>query len=136
MVRLESDLIDLFMAVGRRTLDEAEVKWSQGEGAPAAASCCIVLAAEGYPNKPVNGAVITGIDKAEAMEGVRVFYAAVKKNPKGEIVTAGGRVLNVVGVGETLAQARARAYEAANLIRFKGKQMRTDIGAAAEAVHH
>ncbi|HMN40657.1 MAG TPA: phosphoribosylamine--glycine ligase [Phycisphaerales bacterium] len=136
MVRLESDLIDLLMAVGQRTLDEAEVRWSQGEGAQAAASCCVVLAAENYPAKPVAGAVITGIEKAEAMEGVRVFYAGVKKNEKGEIVTAGGRVLNVVGVGETLAQARARAYEAASVIRFKGKQMRTDIGAASEAVHH
>jgi phosphoribosylamine--glycine ligase len=128
MVRLESDLLDLLLACGSRKLEDADIRWSHES---AAASCCIVMAAQGYPGKPVSGAVITGIDQAEKVEGVKVFLAGVKKNEEGKLATAGGRVLNITAVGESPAQARARAYEAAAKIHFKGAQMRTDIGAAA-----
>jgi phosphoribosylamine--glycine ligase len=131
MVRLESDLVELLMACGSRRLEDAEVRWSH-EGA--AASCCVVVAAQGYPGKPASGAVITGIADAEKVEGVKVFLAAVKKE-EGKLVTAGGRVLSVTAVGENAAQARARAYEGVGKIHFKGMQVRGDIGAEATVAH-
>jgi phosphoribosylamine--glycine ligase len=70
--------------------------------------------------------VISGLDAAAAMEGVEVIHAGTALRD-GEIVTAGGRVLNVTGIGATAAEARQRAYDAAELIDFDGRQLRTDI---------
>ena len=70
-------------------------------------------------------------DEAEALDGVSVFHAGTSHNADGELVTAGGRVLNVVALGKTFEQARERAYAACDLISFEGKQFRTDIGAKA-----
>ncbi len=128
MVRLDADLIDLMLAVGARTLDECQIAWKPG------ASCCVVLAAGGYPGKVKSNDPITGLDEAAKVPGVQVFHAGTRRNEQGQIVTAGGRVLNVVGVGATLAEARQRAYAAAALIHFEGKQMRTDIGVEHAAV--
>jgi phosphoribosylamine---glycine ligase len=74
--------------------------------------------------------VISGLEEAAAVEGVEVTHAGTARS-NGEVVTAGGRVLNVTGLGPTAAEARRRAYDAANLIGFSGKQMRTDIAARA-----
>lgn len=124
MARFDSDLIDVLMAVGTRTLDDVDIHWS------AKSACVVVLAAGGYPAKPKANAVIEGLEAAAKVPGVTIFHAGTRKNEEGKIVTAGGRVLNVLGVGDTLAEARARAYEAAAKIKFEGKQMRSDIGAA------
>ena len=70
-------------------------------------------------------------DEAEALDGVSVFHAGTSHNADGELVTAGGRVLNVVALGKTFEEARERAYAACDLISFEGKQFRTDIGAKA-----
>ena len=121
MVRLQSDIVELMQAACTRSLDRIEVEWD------ARPAVCVVLASEGYPTEPHTGQVITGLDAAEAMEGVRVFHAGTAKNSKGELVTAGGRVLSVVGQGATIAEARSRAYAACEAIRFAGKQFRTDI---------
>ena len=125
MARFDSDLIDVLMAVGSRTLDDVEIRWSKKS------ACVVVLAAGGYPGKPKANVAIEGLDAAAQVPGVTIFHAGTRKGEDGKIVTAGGRVLNIVGVGETLAEARARAYEAAAKIRFEGKQMRSDIGASS-----
>lgn len=98
--------------------------------------CCVVLASGGYPGKTRTGIPIEGIEDAEGVEGVTLFQAGTRRAPGGGIVTAGGRVLNVVGCGDSLEEARERAYRAADLIRFDGKTMRRDIGAAAPAKTH
>jgi phosphoribosylamine---glycine ligase len=90
----------------------------------------VVLASAGYPESSSNGDVIRGLDEAAAVEGVEVTHAGTARRD-GEIVTAGGRVLNVTGLGGTAADARRRAYDAAELISFDGKQTRTDIASRA-----
>jgi phosphoribosylamine--glycine ligase len=123
MVRLRADLVEVLLAAGHKRLHEVEIAWSPP------ASCCVVLASRGYPEKSETGKVISGLEEAAAVEGVTIFHAGTRRSERGEVVTFGGRVLNVVGVGETVAEARQRAYRACELIRFEGKTYRTDIGA-------
>jgi len=122
--RLRSDLLELFTAarepgglagVGPRFADDWAVT--------------VVLASAGYPESSSKGDPITGLDRIPA--GVEVTHAGTARNDAGEIVTAGGRVLNLTGLGPGAAEARERAYEAAQVIDFAGKQMRTDIAARA-----
>jgi phosphoribosylamine---glycine ligase len=123
MPRLESDLLELIIAVCEQRLHEVDVRWKPG------ASCCVVLAADGYPDKPRSGDVITGIEAASALPDVAVYHAGTRRNADGEIVTAGGRILTVSATGQDLEDARRKAYEACDRIEFKGKQFRRDIGA-------
>jgi phosphoribosylamine---glycine ligase len=90
----------------------------------------VVLASAGYPESSSQGDVITGLEKASALEGVEITHAGTARQD-GDVVTAGGRVLNLTGLGPTAAEARRRAYDAAELISFDGRQMRTDIAARA-----
>ena len=92
----------------------------------------VVLASEGYPASPRTGDVIHGIDDAKTIEGVTVFCAGVDSNIQGELVTSGGRVLNVCGRAPTLGAAREIAYKAVEAISWPGMQHRTDIGASIE----
>lgn len=126
VTRLESDAIDLLQAPAAGTLDAVDVRWSPDP------SVCVVLAAEGYPEKPVKGAEITGVDEAETLPGVSVFHAGTKLTSEG-LVTNGGRVLSVTARAATMAEARDLAYEAASKVEFKGKLTRTDIAASAAA---
>ena len=98
------------------------------------AAVCVVLAAEHYPAAPRTGDPIDGLDAAAAMPGVTLFHAGTARADDGRIVTAGGRVLGVTGVGPDLGTARARAYDAVARIGWPGMQCRTDIAAAAAAV--
>ncbi len=123
--RLESDLAEVMMAVASGDAESIELAWRDQW------AVAVVLASEGYPGAYEKGKVIKGIDDACALEGVTVFHAGTAVNPEGELVTAGGRVLNVVALGDTFEQARERAYAAADLISFEGKQLRRDIGAKA-----
>ncbi|MFN4840120.1 MAG: phosphoribosylamine--glycine ligase [Phycisphaerales bacterium] len=104
------------------SLDEIEIGMDSG------VSVCVVLAAPGYPDSPRAGLVIDGVENAAKIEGVQIFHAGTRTDDTGRLVTAGGRVLNVVARGDTLEQARERAYAAADMIRFEGKQVRRDIG--------
>lgn len=92
------------------------------------AAVSVVMAASGYPTKPVTGDDIEGLGDAARVAGAHVLHAGTKALENGRIVTAGGRVLNVVGTGESFEVARARAYEAAAKIHFRGSQLRSDIG--------
>lgn len=94
------------------------------------ARVCVVAAAPGYPEAPVVGAPIVGLEGLR-FAGAEVFSAGVARGESGSLVTAGGRVLDVVGGGETIAAARCHAYDALRGISFAGMQFRTDIAEAA-----
>ena len=117
---LESDLLEIMMAVRNQTLSELDIQWKQESAA------CIVLASGGYPGKYEGGKVITGLDAAEET-GATVYHAGTKI-ADGSYVTAGGRVLGVTALGENLRAAVDSAYAAARKIHFDGAHMRSDIG--------
>ena len=114
---LESDFIELLESGLKGDLANANVKWSNKS------ACCVVLASGGYPEAYNKGYEITGIDKVDNM----VFVAGAKAED-GKLLTSGGRVLNVVAVGDNLEDARAKAYADAEKIEFTGKYCRKDIG--------
>jgi len=121
--RLRSDLLELLEASTRPGgLAGIEPEWSSDW------AVTVVLASRGYPESSSSGDVITGLD---AVDGAEVLHAGTAGRENGEIVTAGGRVLNVTGLGATPGEARDRAYAAAERIEFDGRQMRKDIGARA-----
>jgi phosphoribosylamine---glycine ligase len=91
------------------------------------AAVTVVVAAEGYPASPLHGDRIDGIDEADRVPGCYVLHAGTATDQAGDLVTSGGRVLNVVGSGPDLAAARASAYQAAGLIRLRGGWYRSDI---------
>jgi len=122
LVRRETDLVDICDAILNGSLDALEIQWRTGS------SATIVLAAEGYPGKPRTGDVIHGIETAASVEGVSIFHAGTALNTDGEFVTAGGRVLGVTAVGNTLEDALTRAYSAVDTINWPGMQYRRDIG--------
>jgi phosphoribosylamine--glycine ligase len=123
--RLRSDLLQLCLA-SREQGGLAGVEAEFGDDW----AVTVVLASGGYPESSSRGDVISGLPAAEQLEGVEVTHAGTAMRD-GEVVTAGGRVLNLTGVGPTPADARRRAYDAAELIEFEGKQMRGDIAARA-----
>jgi phosphoribosylamine--glycine ligase len=97
---------------------------------------CVILAAPGYPEAPRIGEPISGLAAAATMEGVRVYHAGTTAHAQ-QTLTAGGRVLAVTGVGSSLALAHERAYAAADVIDFAGKQLRRDIAHLGfEATRH
>jgi phosphoribosylamine---glycine ligase len=123
--RLHGDLLEALAAAAAGSV--AGVELSAGSEA----AVTVVLAAPGYPDAPENGAPLTGLDRAEE-EGALVFQAGTALRG-GEVVSAGGRVLNVTALGESVAEARERAYRAVGRIEFPGVQYRHDI--ALRAVH-
>ena len=121
LARLETPLVDLLMGSATGTLaDVAPPMWSDG------AAVTVVVAAEGYPESPVAGGVIRGLADADALDGVDVLHAGTRAEGD-DIVASGGRVLSVVGRGNTLAEARERAYAGVDLIRLPGSHHRSDI---------
>jgi phosphoribosylamine--glycine ligase len=97
------------------------------------AAVTVVVAAENYPGDPVKGDVVSGLDRVAAMDGAYVLHAGTAWSGARDVVSAGGRVLSVVGTGDTLERARERAYEAVGRIELRGAFHRTDIAAAAAA---
>ncbi len=122
--RMKADLVDVFLACDNGTLTPDMVSWDDDW------AVSVVLTSAGYPGSYEKGKVITGIEKAEALEGVTVYHAGTAVADS-ELVTAGGRVLDVTAVAPTFEEARARAYEACALIDFEGKTYRSDIGLRA-----
>jgi phosphoribosylamine--glycine ligase len=123
MPLVEGDLLEVLAACAAGDLGEVHLAQSAG------ASVTVVLAAGDYPARGDSGAPITGIDAAEAT-GALVFHAGTALRD-GSVVTNGGRILNVTGVGEDIAAARTAAYAAADLIGWKDVRRREDIALAA-----
>jgi phosphoribosylamine--glycine ligase len=121
MPRMKSDLVAALLAACDGLLANIDVRWWDD------AALTVVMCGRGYPGTPEKGAVIEGIDTAEALDGVLVFHAGTAE--QGGVVTAnGGRVLNLVGLGPTVAAARAKAYAAVDAITWDGGFCRRDIG--------
>lgn len=124
LARLKSDLVPVLLACARGDLSGIEMEWHDK------AAVCVVMAAGGYPGDYVNGQVIEGLDAAAGMEDVVVFHAGTTLQD-GDIITAGGRVLGVTGLGSTVAEAIDRAYQGVKAIGWQGVHYRTDIGRKA-----
>jgi phosphoribosylamine--glycine ligase len=123
LMRLRSDLLDLLEAVvddRLAELDEHRLEW---DPRPAV---CVVMASQGYPGPFARGKVISGLEEAARLPGVKVFHAATRME-SGVTVTDGGRVLGVTALGDTLADAKRNAYEAVGRIHFQGAFYRHDI---------
>ncbi|MCQ4636182.1 phosphoribosylamine--glycine ligase [Anaerovorax odorimutans] len=127
LARLDSDLLDIFLAVTQNKLADVEIKWSDKK------AVCVVLASGGYPGSYEKGKEIKGLDKVD--EDVVVFHAGTasqhlcdENSCRSAVVTSGGRVLGVTATGDTHEQARAKAFDNVKRISFDGMQYRNDIG--------
>ena len=119
MLRLKSDIVDLFEGVAEGNLDEKTVEFDER------AAVCVMLVSGGYPQAYKKGYVINGIDK---VEGSIVFHAETKLNAEGQVVTNGGRVIAVSSYGKDKAEALAKSFAEAQKIEFTDKYFRHDIG--------
>lgn len=118
---LKTDIIDIFDAIIDERLDAIKIEWEDN------AAVCVILASGGYPEKYSTGFEITGISEAEKDPAVIVFHAGTKLDA-GRYYTAGGRVLGVTAVADSIDNARLKVYAAVDKISFEGKHFRTDIG--------
>ena len=124
---IQGELAPILMAAAEGALPDRPIALSQEKYVG------VVLASRGYPQSSQSGVIINGLDQAAALENVVVFHAGTAPDPNGSIVTAGGRVLTVVGSGPTFDTAISRAYAGVEAIEFDGMQYRTDIGQKALA---
>jgi len=124
LMRLDSDLVEALVAVADKQLANVELKWG------ADPAVCVVMAAKGYPGTIEKGAVIAGLESAEA-EGAVVFHAGTALDVQGRFTVQGGRVLGVTARGVTVADAVARAYRAVDKIQWDGAYCRRDIASRA-----
>ena len=122
LVRLNTDIVDICEAMLVGTLSSMKIDWQPGN------SACVILAAEGYPQKPKTGDLIEGLSEAGKLPNITIFHSGSAWNPEGGMVTAGGRVLGVTATADSLPQAIDRAYEAVGKISWQGMQYRRDIG--------
>jgi len=125
MMRLKGDLVEAMLATVEHRLDEVTLEWDPR------AAVCVVMASGGYPDKYAKGFEITGIEAAEKLgPDVKVFHAGTATQ-NGKLVNTGGRVLGVTALGQTIAAAQKRAYEAVAKIQWQGCYCRHDIAAKA-----
>ncbi len=122
MPRLKSDLLAALLATIEGRLKPSDLVWSDE------AALTVVYAAKGYPAKPETGTVIGSLEKAASVEGVTVFHAGTKQREDSSLVSNGGRVLAVTGMGGTISEAKSRAYAAVAAIDWPGGFYRSDIG--------
>lgn len=128
MMRLKSDLLDVMLAVCDGTLNRIQLNWDKRP------AVCVVMASGGYPGHYEKGKVISGLDAAAKLPDVMVFHAGTAKKD-GQVVTVGGRVLGVTALGDTIADAKAKAYQAVSMISFDGAYYRRDIADKALKVN-
>jgi len=121
MMRMQSDLLDLLIAVAEEKLADVDITWDRR------AAVCVIASSGGYPGAYKTGLPISGIADADAMPDVKVFHSGTKLSG-GQVVTDGGRVLGVTALGVTVADAQKRAYAAMQKIHFDGMHYRKDIG--------
>ncbi len=124
MMRLKTDLLEVMLAVAEGRLDQITLEW---DPRPA---LCVVATSKGYPGSYPTGLPISGIEQADALPDVKVFQAGTRREGK-SVVTDGGRVLSVTALGDTIQEAKDRAYRAMELIYFDGMHYRKDIGRQA-----
>ncbi len=124
MMRLKSDLVDLLLATDNGTLAEYKdkVKWSDE------ATLCVVMAANGYPGSYEKGTEIKNTEALNDMDGVKLFHAGTMRDNSKALVSSGGRVLGVVGIGDTIEQAQQVAYKGVDKIDWPDGFCRRDIG--------
>jgi phosphoribosylamine--glycine ligase len=127
LARLRSPLAHVLLAVATGHLADLEdLRWRDG------AAVTVVIAAENYPGIPVTGRIVTGLDAAAEVDGAYVLHAGTKLAAYQTVMSSGGRVLSVVGVGADLAEAREHAYAAVEQVTLAGSHYRSDIALAAE----
>ena len=119
LLRLDSDLFEIMQKVNEKKLNEVNIKWKEDHVA------CLVLASGGYPGSYEKGKVITGLK--DVNEDIIVFHAGTSFKDN-EVVTSGGRVLNICALGSSLEETRRKVYDAQEKINFEGKYYRKDIG--------
>lgn len=123
LVRLKSDLLQIFAATIEGNLQDVEVEWNDQS------SACVVLASAGYPGAYKTGVAIKGLDRNSDDDAIRVFHAGTASTEAGgDLVTAGGRVLGITSAAATLDEALAHCYDAIERITWEGMQYRRDIG--------
>ena len=132
LMRMKSDLVPIMEAVIDEKLDDRLIEWDEK------AAVCVVIAAGGYPGKYQKGIPIEGLDKISQLENAVVFHAGTKFEPgtsniehSTRVVTAGGRVVGVTALGDNIKFAIKKAYQAVDMIKFKGMHYRKDIGKKA-----
>jgi phosphoribosylamine---glycine ligase len=126
LVRLKSDLKEIFQAITETRLSAVPVNWSDES------SACVVLASRGYPAGAETGLTISGLDRASQRDFTTIFHSATARGENGEWLTAGGRVLGVTATGENLDLALSRCYGAVGNIQWDGMHYRRDIGRQVE----
>jgi phosphoribosylamine--glycine ligase len=124
MMRLKSDLVEAMAATAEHRLGEIALAWDERP------AVCVVMSSGGYPGEFTRGHPITGIEEAERLEGVKVFHAGTALRD-GKLVNFGGRVLGVTALGDTIAAAQKRAYEAVSKIHWADCYWRKDIASNA-----
>ncbi|MDD6057040.1 MAG: phosphoribosylamine--glycine ligase [Clostridiales bacterium] len=122
--RMKNDILDVMEACVDGTLHTVDLQFEEN------AAVCVVLASQGYPVSYEKGFVIEGLEHFEGREDYFCFHAGTKQNEDGQIVTNGGRVLGITALGNDLMQARTKAYDATEWVKFANKYMRHDIGNA------
>ena len=119
--RLKNDLVEVILATVEGNLDKINLSWDNR------ACICVVIASGGYPQSYEKGKEIFGLEQAAKLSDTFVFHAGTKKENE-KYFTSGGRVLNVVSLGDNLRKAKARAYQAIEKINFEKMYFRRDIG--------
>ncbi len=122
LIRLESDLTEIFKAMLAGKLNEVEVAWRRES------SACVVLASAGYPGSYDKGQLIEGLENVDTSQSLQVFHSGTTKLVSGSFVTNGGRVLGVTATNATLQTSLADCYGAIEKIDWQGMQYRRDIG--------
>jgi phosphoribosylamine--glycine ligase len=122
MARLASEPLDLYQWVAGVTAQKPKLAWLSK------VATCVVVASDGYPEAPVQGGLISGLEHAHMIPNTVVFHASTKRDPSGALISTGGRTLSVVGLGDSLEEARGSAYKVVDMVQLKGRRVRRDIG--------
>lgn len=122
MARLASDPVDLLEWMSGQRTEMPVLSWNSK------VATTVVIASDGYPESPKKGDEITGLELATLVPGAMLFHASTTRDPRGVLVSGGGRTLSVVGMGDSYEESRATAYKAVDLIQLRGRRLRRDIG--------
>jgi phosphoribosylamine--glycine ligase len=122
MARLTSEPVELYQWIAGRSDRLPALTWSLK------VATCVVIASDGYPEDPVKGDRISGLEFVTMVPDTAVFQASTARNSQGELISGGGRTLSVVALGETAAESRHSAYKLVDMIQIRGRRIRRDIG--------